>query len=196
VTRRFVALHPRAAGAVLSIVGVLLGAALVIACASVVGGCSAATQQRVVSITAIAAGTADDLTATAWETGADIIAAEIEAEGLPQAERWPAFCSRAADLYQGTTLAACWARALGNTARAGQRAIDAADGAVDGPAWAKWASTAVALAAAVVDAWRGVPDQEPPDELVEIVDLLRLFAGGDLPDACTVGPIPGCGEVP
>lgn len=182
--------------AVAAFFGVLLGGVIVTACLTLATGCGAATQQRIVSVTAIAAAAADELTATAWETGADIIAAEIEAEGLPQAERWPAFCSRAADLYQGTTLAACWARALGNAARAGQRAIDAADGAVDGPAWAKWASTAVALAAAVVDAWRGVPDQEPPDELVEIVDLLRLFAGGDLPDACTVGPIPGCGEVP
>lgn len=167
-----------------------------VACLGFATGCSAATQQRIVSVTAIAAGTADDLSATAWETGAEVIAAEIEAENLPPAERWPAFCERAADLYQGTSLAACWARALGNTARAGQRALDAADGEVDGPAWAKWAGTAAALAAAVVDAWRGVPDQEPPAELVEVVDLLRLFVGGDLPDACVVGPIPGCGEVP
>lgn len=184
---------PTAALSVLLSLAVGLG---LVACLGMATGCGASAQQRTVSMAAIAASAADDLAATAWETGAEMIAGQIEAEGVPMAERWPAFCSRAADLYEGTAVAACWARALGNTARAGQRAIDAAEGEMDGPAWANWAGVAAPLAAGLVDAWHGVPDHEPPEELVELVQLLRLFAGEGPPDACEVGPIPGCGEVP
>ncbi len=179
-----------------TLIGVLVGGAIFAACLAVVGGCGAGTQQRIVSYTAIAANTADDLAATAWETGADIIAADVEADGLHGDEAMVAFCERARDLWDGTARAACFARALGNCAIAGQRAIDAADGEVATAEWVSWAGVAAAVVAALVNAWEGVPDAEPPDFLKEADNLLRLYLGDGLAPRCDVTPIPQCPVVP
>lgn len=180
-----------------TLLGVVLGGALFAACLAMVGGCGAGTQQRIVSYTAIAANTADDLAATAWEVGADVIAADVEADGLPESEQLAAFCERARDLWDGTARAACFARALGNTAIAGQRAIDAVEGdEVDTAAWVQWAGVAAAIVAALVNAWEGVPDADPPDFLKEADSLLRLYLGDGLAPRCDVTPIPQCPEVP
>jgi hypothetical protein len=184
--------------AVAAFVGVLLGGVIVTACLTLATGCGAATQQRIVSITAISAATADDLAATAWETGADIIAAEVETdEFVPEDGQFAEWCERAADLWDGTARAACFARALGNVAIAGQRAIDAVDGdEVDTAAWVQWAGVAAAAVAALVNAWEGVPDTEPPSFLVEADNILRLYLGDGLAPRCDVTPIPQCPAVP
>lgn len=175
---------------------VMLGGLVCAACLGL-AGCGAGTQQRIVSYTAIAAAAADDLAATAWETGADIIAADVEADGLQGDEALVAFCSQARDLWDGTARAACFARALGNTAIAGQRAIDAVEGdEVDTAAWVQWAGVAAAIVAALVNAWEGVPDADPPDFLQEADSLLRLYLGDGLAPRCDVTPIPQCPEVP
>jgi hypothetical protein len=175
-----------------TLLGVLVGGAIFAACLAVVGGCSAGTQQRIVSYTALAANTADDLAATAWEVGADVIATEVEADGLHGDAALAEFCERAEGLWEGTARAACFARALGNCAIAGQRAIDAADGEVATAEWVSWAGVAAAVVAALVNAWEGVPDAEPPDFLKEADNLLRLYLGDGLAPRCDVTPIPQC----
>jgi hypothetical protein len=170
--------------------------------ASCMSGCTAATQQRVVSATAAAARAADSALAVAFEVAAAEAADRVLAD-MPDADgdaRWAAWCEAIAPTWEVLARIECGVVALAGLARTGQGLIDAAaarlddeTGGVAAAAWARWAAPAASLLAAVMASWTAAAGAAP-QELAQVWALLEAFAGPshDLSETCHVGPPPGC----
>lgn len=187
MTRRFVARHPRAAGAILSVIGVLLGAALVVACASLVGGCGNIPQA--IASAAATVDVAAERAVVAWlEEQAQQIEDDVAArEGT--VEDW---CEAMGPVHQRAQRVICAARALGDLALAGQEILDTAG--ADSPAWTEWLAALPPLVVAVEDAFEAA-DYEPPAAVARALRMLGglvdLFAPGGAADVpCEVTEAP------
>jgi len=187
VTRRFLVLHPRAAGAILSVIGVLLGAALVIACASALGGCSGAPQAI-----ASAAATVDVAVERSMVAWLKAKAQEIEDDVAAHDGTVEAWCEAMGPVHQTAQRVVCAARALGDLALAGQEVIDTAG--ADSADWQDWLAALPPLVLAVEDAMEAA-DYEPPAAVARALRMLGALVslvGGDAADVpCEVtdGPV-------
>lgn len=183
MTRRFAALHPHAAGAIISVVGVLLGVALAVACVSVVG---CGQGQRVVSAMASAAVIADGLNAEAYELQAAEAVDRVKANGGTFSD----WCSLMATPWERASRAECAIQALADLALVGQHALDAGED-LD----AEWAGAACSTLDALTNAWTVAED--PPAALASARSLVCGLADGRRSDGPTCrdqGPPPPCGE--
>jgi hypothetical protein len=176
--------HPRVAGAILSVIGVLLGVALAAACAAAVTGCGQG--QRIVSAMATAAVAADGINAEAYEIQAAEAVDRVKAHGGGFAE----WCSTMQGPWDRASIASCAIEALADLALAGQHVLDAGDD-LD----AEWAGAACSTLDAITDAWTAAED--PPDVLATARSLVCGLADGGRSDGPTCrepGPPPPCGE--
>jgi hypothetical protein len=175
--------HPRTAGVILSIVGVLLGAILVAACAPLFG---CGQGQRIVSAMATAAVAADGINAEAYEIHAAEAVDRVKAHGGGFSE----WCSIMQGPWDRASIAECAIEALADLALAGQHVLDAGDD-LD----AEWAGAACSTLDALTDAWTAAED--PPAVLATARSLVCGLADGGRSDGPTCrepGPPPPCGE--
>ena len=187
MTRRFVTRHPRAAGVILSVVGVLLGAGLVVACASLVTGCGNIPQA--IASTAATVDVAAERAIVAWlEDQAQQIEDDVAADGGSIAD----WCEAMGPVHRKAQRVICAARALGDLALSGQEIIDTAG--ADSPEWTDWIAALPPTVAAVEDAFAAA-DYEPPAAvaralrmLAGLVDLLAPGGAADVPCQVTDGP--------
>lgn len=177
----FVAHHPRAAGAVLSVVGVLLGAALVLACAAAVGGCGSAWQTAA-SATAIAAIEMDRGTTQAYKV--------IAHEAMDTSVTLEDWCETMAPHWERAARAECAAVALADLALTAQSILDAGENP-----GLPWAGAVCGATSAAMEIWGQV--EEPPRALGKARGLACALAGSyAAPEPeCEIGPVPGCEDV-
>lgn len=166
--------------------------------ASCMGGCTAGTQQRIVTATASAARAADAALASAFEVAAAVVVDEVLAE-MPDAsddEQWAAWCERIEPTWEVMARIECGIVALGQAAVTGQAALDAAAGGngdgMGASALLRWAPPVAGLLAVIASMWTAI-DGDAPDELQAAIDLLDSFGLAPAPDlSCEIGPPPGC----
>lgn len=165
---------------------------------SCMSGCSAGTQQRIVTATASAARAADSALASAFEVAAAVVVDEVLAE-MPDAsddEQWAAWCERIEPTWEVMARIECGIVALGQAAVTGQAALDAAAGGngdgMGASALLRWAPPVAGLLAVIASMWTAI-DGDAPDELQAAIDLLDSFGLAPAPDlSCEIGPPPGC----
>lgn len=181
----FAARHPRAAGAMLSVVGVLLGAALVLACASAVG-CGSTIGHRVASGTALCAVEVEHGAAVGFQIASAEIRADLADEGRLSLETW---CEAVRPAWEVAAKVQCSAAALADLAR-GADAVMAAGESVS----VEWIGAACAALRATTETWEVATDDDVPDILLTIRDLACGLAGPWRPEEapCEIGPVPGC----
>jgi hypothetical protein len=170
--------HPRATAAALSVVAVLLGAALVIACASALPGCGGAAQT--IASTAATVDVAVERSMVSWlKERAQEIEDDVAADN-GTVEDW---CEAMGPVHRTAQRVICAARALGDLALAGQEIIDTAG--ADSAEWTDWLGALPPVVVALQDAFEAA-DYEPPAAVSRALRMLGalvdLVSGGDAAD--------------
>ncbi len=163
-----------------------LGCLLGLACLAALGGCGPSTWQRAASATAVAAVAADRANASAYERIGQEAITRIEAEGGTLAE----WCEAVRPAWEATSRIECGIVALADLAVSAEDAVNA--GSTPGP---EWAGAVCGAMGAVEDAW--TIGGTPPAALTSARALVCGLAVDRVePEACQIGPVPGCEEVP
>lgn len=181
MTRRFALRHPRAAGAVLSALGALLGAMLVLGLVVTASGCG--QRQAIANATAVASVTTSR-GAIAWFEAEWQEAEDAAAEAHGSVAD---VCDAVSEAHRVAQRVECAAVALADLAIAGQALIDAS---ADDAEWTAYLAAIPPLIVAVRVAFEAA-DYEPPAGVTQalgvLAGLLSLVAPGDSPPlTCTV----------